>query len=151
MAYVLFLSGLMLTMWAGRMWYRQAAEETVANLNSSPDIVMEADDYEKNTKDGHNEDWEEIRQRIESQKEEIEKQKHLLEQMKKQPCALAEPENTREKRKEQDRKKLHRARLYNDVYLLHDQGVSLSKIARQIGRGKGEVQLILGLRGSSGQ
>lgn len=41
---------------------------------------------------------------------------------------------------------LERARLHNDIYLLYDQGIPLVEIARQLGRGKGEVQLVLGLR-----
>ncbi|MBS4021270.1 MAG: hypothetical protein KGZ79_02450 [Dethiobacter sp.] len=41
---------------------------------------------------------------------------------------------------------LERARLHNDIYLLHDLGVPLAEIARQVRRGKGEVQLVLGLR-----
>ncbi len=41
---------------------------------------------------------------------------------------------------------LERARLHNDIYLLYDQGILLVDIARQLGRGKGEVQLVLGLR-----
>ncbi|MDO9574590.1 MAG: hypothetical protein Q7I94_06310 [Candidatus Contubernalis sp.] len=41
---------------------------------------------------------------------------------------------------------LDRARLHNDVYLLYDQGIPLAEIAKQVGLGKGEVELILGLR-----
>lgn len=41
---------------------------------------------------------------------------------------------------------LERDRLYNDVYIMHDQGISLADIARQTGLGKGEVELIIGLR-----
>ncbi len=41
---------------------------------------------------------------------------------------------------------LERARLHNDIYLMYDQGIPLVDIARQVGRGKGEVQLVLGLR-----
>ncbi len=41
---------------------------------------------------------------------------------------------------------LERDRLYNDVYIMHDQGIPLSDIARQTGLGKGEIELIIGLR-----
>ncbi|UNC91766.1 DUF6115 domain-containing protein [Candidatus Contubernalis alkaliaceticus] len=41
---------------------------------------------------------------------------------------------------------LDRARLHNDVYLLYDQKIPLAEIAKQVGLGKGEVELILGLR-----
>ncbi len=41
---------------------------------------------------------------------------------------------------------LERDRLYNDVYIMYDQAISLADIARQTGLGKGEVELIIGLR-----
>lgn len=41
---------------------------------------------------------------------------------------------------------LERLRLFNDVYLMYDHGVPIAEIARQVERGKGEVELILGLR-----
>jgi flagellar biosynthesis/type III secretory pathway chaperone len=42
--------------------------------------------------------------------------------------------------------KMRWARLHNDVYLLYDQGMTVTDIARFMSKGKGEVQLILDLR-----
>lgn len=39
-----------------------------------------------------------------------------------------------------------KSHLYRRVYSLHDQGVDVTQIAKQVGLTKGEVQLILGLR-----
>jgi hypothetical protein len=41
---------------------------------------------------------------------------------------------------------MERVHLYNSVYLMHDRGMALAEIAKQAGLGKGEVELILGMR-----
>jgi hypothetical protein len=41
---------------------------------------------------------------------------------------------------------MERAHLFNSVYLMHDRGMALTEIAKQAGLGKGEIELILGMR-----
>lgn len=41
---------------------------------------------------------------------------------------------------------LARARLHNEIFALHDQGMTVDEISKQVARGKGEVKLILKLR-----
>lgn len=41
---------------------------------------------------------------------------------------------------------LERTRLHSDIFALHSQGLTVSEISKQVGRGKGEVELILNLK-----
>lgn len=98
----------------------------------------------------------ELKEKVEMKLVEMEKQKEMVtlwltrvekkmatyeEQVAKLSAQRIMPE-----KKDVDASPPGQSKLHQDIYLLHNQGVPLAEIARHVGRGKGEVQLILDLR-----
>lgn len=99
----------------------------------------------------------ELKEKVEDQLAELHKQKeimtYLIMRLEKKLDTLNENEShiTRTTSYDQNQntlsaEDLERARLHNEIFIMHDQGMTVDEISKQVARGKGEVKLILKLR-----
>lgn len=91
----------------------------------------------------------ELLQLVRLQQEQLREQGELIAGLKKEVESLASEEKAAAGGRDTglaDSRNEEVLTLHRDIYRLHDQGVPLVEIARQVGRGKGEVKLVLGLR-----
>lgn len=158
MPYVLLALGILVSLYGAKLLLKSTQEpEPPVTSSPAPPVDGEREVFEKiltckmeeGTEDGQLYD---LKEQVESRLAELNQQKELVTHLMLRVEKKLEREEGPMQGKEDPGEdifnldNLERARLHNDIYLLYDQGVPLVEIARQLGRGKGEIQLVLGLR-----
>ncbi|RJX27848.1 MAG: hypothetical protein C4554_03570 [Dethiobacter sp.] len=162
MAYLVLIVGVFLFLYSFTVMARKQKEVTTSSslprgiTDTEKDVKPFQDAFYQNVKHAAVDTGMlyELKEKVEMQLAELREQKemvtYLMMRVEKKLAAHDDkaPEKTARNQKEHifSAEYLERARLHNDIYLLYDQGIPLEEIARQVGRGKGEVQLVLGLR-----